>query len=838
MYHLCEGSEMTTLTCPSGQAFDHHTNQCQDASLVHCAETEHNHHHKRSVDEVYSVSIKQMKNSSKEVLKEIKFVLRKSFQETMPTIFDCIQTEFASVIKSFKTDFEPLIKNYILPRMEKYFVFVQYMSGKFLTKIIRTYELSNSTHINLVSFSDEINELFDSVQPFLKLAEFYSSRIVKSSRTKRDVEMPTMNILESFVLLLSNIEHTIHKRSIEEVHSLSIDELKNSKKEVLKNITYVLSKAFQESTPALYDRIQRDYAPKIRSVINNFVHVFKTNIIPRIEKFNVYAKRMGGKILKKVQRSYDISNSTHINLVSLSDEMNEISKDIQPLLKLGQYFASRLVKTGRIKREVLKSSPALFFALMKSVEKAHTLHKRSIEEVHSVSIEQLKNSTKEILKSVKSIVKTAIQETAPKLYNRFQTDYVPIIQSLKDEYESTFVKQVLPRIKKCYVYSKRIGSKILKKVHRSYELSNSTHINLVSLSDELEEISNDMQPFLKLGKYFASRLVKTGRVKRETDTPITNVPELLLGYLEPVLKGMFASMTTMFSGNENTLTGRVIMPVVIEMMNDEETMHDVKKIFWSSKAAFSPLIFEMLNRQSFYNPDGTIIRVPQDKVAKAKHFFYQETKPLIKKLLTKHLPLLLLKCSENTKLIFAAIDRVTLLSTKGNSLVLRDDIVRFIRKHATVMQTSSSSHINSYTLSEIKQDLRPIEVGILQVALDYVDSLEDSWLKIFFGRNSFMTQALYGGGETYAAPSASRQSYGGETYAVPSGTRQSSARPSRRETATFAAPSGKRQRPVRPTYRRQTAAPSGTHQSSFRSQSSTFAVASRTYQNSARQSPR
>ncbi|KAG8193270.1 hypothetical protein JTE90_027014 [Oedothorax gibbosus] len=34
--------------------------------------------------------------------------------------------------------------------------------------------------------------------------------------------------------------------------------------------------------------------------------------------------------------------------------------------------------------------------------------------------------------------------------------------------------------------------------------------------------------------------------------------------------------------------------------------------------------------------------------------------------------------------------------------------------------------------------------------------MEDSWLKILFGRSSFLTQTLLGGSETYAVPSRNR----------------------------------------------------------------------------------
>ncbi|KAG8193269.1 hypothetical protein JTE90_027013 [Oedothorax gibbosus] len=66
------------------------------------------------------------------------------------------------------------------------------------------------------------------------------------------------------------------------------------------------------------------------------------------------------------------------------------------------------------------------------------------------------------------------------------------------------------------------------------------------------------------------------------------------------------------------------MPVLLEIKNDEVSMLDVKKIFWSSKAAFSPLMFDMLNRKTFADPEGTIIRVPRSKIAETNPIFIRK----------------------------------------------------------------------------------------------------------------------------------------------------------------------------------------------------------------------
>lgn len=391
-------------------------------------------------------------------------------------------------------------------------------------------------------------------------------------------------------------------------------------------------------------------------------------------------------------------------------------------------------------------------SLVHCIETHHHHHKRSVdEEVHTVSIEKLKESTKEVYQNIKTLVKTTLQETVPTVYDRLKANYTPIFNSIRDDFEPVINDKILPRMEKFLVYAKRMGGKIFKKVQRSYELSNSTHVSVVSFADVLDEITKDMEPVLKLGRYFSARLSTPNRIKRSSEPHIFEIPELLLGYMEPALKDAFSSVTSMLSGNEDTFFSRIIMPIVFNLTGDPETMFNIKKVFWSSKAAFAPLVYEMLKRQSVFDGDGEIIRIPHEIVDEAKAFFYRETKPLIRAIFEKHLEFILSTCSKNTKLILETIDRVD-YSSQSRVGLLRDSIERFMQKHLQVLQSSDSTHFSTYTITEIKKDLRPIEVTLLQIFMDYLGHLDNSVTRMLFNKESFLFKAL-AGEDTYAVPS-------------------------------------------------------------------------------------
>ncbi|GIY84182.1 hypothetical protein CEXT_568761 [Caerostris extrusa] len=71
-----------------------------------------------------------------------------------------------------------------------------------------------------------------------------------------------------------------------------------------------------------------------------------------------------------------------------------------------------------------------------------------------------------------------------------------------------------------------------------------------------------MQPVLQLGRYFFLRR-SVGRNRRSTNTTLDEVPSFI----------------------------QVSLPVIEEMLADEEAKFDLKRLFWSLKSSYSPVIY-------------------------------------------------------------------------------------------------------------------------------------------------------------------------------------------------------------------------------------------------------
>ncbi|GFY79657.1 chitin-binding type-2 domain-containing protein [Trichonephila inaurata madagascariensis] len=382
----------------------------------------------------------------------------------------------------------------------------------------------------------------------------------------------------------------------------------------------------------------------------------------------------------------------------------------------------------------------------------HHRHKRSDVQVHTIPIGDLKSNFLEAYRKIKPELKEALQKSAPSVYEVLEVEYFPVIESFIKDMAPIVEDKVLPRLKNMFDYSAKVAGRVIKKLSDSYELSNSTHINLVSFTDLAQEIGKDMEPVLQLGRYLSNRLAKSSRPKRSATVPINEAPELLVGVLEPYLKEAFENFVELFTGNEETLTGKVILPVVVSMLKDDETRLDIQKIFWSAKSAYAPLINEMLRRQSFFTPEGTLIRIPVSEINAAKAIYYRETKPIVKKLFRKHLALFFDTLADNMELFFDTLDRLRDAS-RDHIGVLKDSFIRFYRKHGNTLRSAKDGHITTYTFTEITKDLKPIEVTILQIAIDYMSRMENSWISTLFTRDSIIYRTLLGGEPTYAEPS-------------------------------------------------------------------------------------
>ncbi|KAF8778340.1 uncharacterized protein LOC129976451 [Argiope bruennichi] len=388
----------------------------------------------------------------------------------------------------------------------------------------------------------------------------------------------------------------------------------------------------------------------------------------------------------------------------------------------------------------------------------HHRHKRSDVMVHTISLEDLKKSLKELFEAIVLAIRKALQDSAPTVLELIDSEYAPVVNTVKNDVEPIFKDKILPRLIKFFDYSKRVAGRVINKAYQSWEMSNSTHINLVSFSDLASDLKKDMQPVLQMGRYLSSRLAPKSRAKRSATTPVNEVPELMLPLLEPYFQPVADSILKVIDGEENSVLSKVILPVLKEMLADEEALFDLKRIFWSFKAAYFPLLHEVMDKQSFYTPEGTIIQIPNSKIEEAEKKFKGESWPIMKKLLHNYGRKLLFTASDHVPLILDSLAKFR--PVYGNHAgVFSDLTVRFLLKHKNLFKLKNGDFTDSHTVTEIVNDLKPIGITILQVVSDYLSQMEDSWYSFLFNKDSFIYRILNAGEPSYAVPSGN--GYGG-----------------------------------------------------------------------------
>lgn len=138
----------------------------------------------------------------------------------------------------------------------------------------------------------------------------------------------------------------------------------------------------------------------------------------------------------------------------------------------------------------------------------HHHHKRSVEEYHVIDIQHAKTELLEAYRTIKPIVIEVIESVAPSIYSKYQRDYAPALENFKNEVMPFVNQRILPEVRKRYQFVVNLMGKIFENIYRSYELSNSTHITIVSFSDVIDEVTNEIKPLLELGRYLTAKVAK------------------------------------------------------------------------------------------------------------------------------------------------------------------------------------------------------------------------------------------------------------------------------------------------------------------------------------------
>ncbi|GFR29533.1 chitin-binding type-2 domain-containing protein [Trichonephila clavata] len=383
--------------------------------------------------------------------------------------------------------------------------------------------------------------------------------------------------------------------------------------------------------------------------------------------------------------------------------------------------------------------------------------------VHSISKDAVKEGLSELLDVFISTLKTTVKDVSPTIYEQLEEDYFELFDSIKNDLAPIYEMKVLPKVEEFQAYMQALSGMIFEKAYKSWEASNSTHINLASFEDILSDVSNDVSPFLELGKYLPSRMGQSTRAKRSIDQDNmlldlssgmglstrakrsidedNMLPDFILEYFRPIVKSLFSNTINLIVGGEDSLMSKLFVPTIFEVLENPETRFDLRRIFWSAKSAYAPVVYELIKRQTHTTPRGTVIRIPNAVVQKAMHQFSSETEPLIRKVLIKHLPPFLRRTAKFDKLMFKTFDAIEKHASDDISQ-LKSNIFSFIVKYINVLEGSGSNYWNLYTYTEMISDLKPIKINIINIIFNYMSKSPDTLMHFLFSADSMLTSFL------------------------------------------------------------------------------------------------
>lgn len=252
-----------------------------------------------------------------------------------------------------------------------------------------------------------------------------------------------------------------------------------------------------EVVPSIQKEFERKYLPAIRSMKNEVAPFFNSHVYPQIQKSLKFSLNIAEKLIEKSYRAYKLSNSTHLAIISISDVINEIYEEIEPLIEMGRYMSEQMMKNNgqkRGKREV-----------------SENFLENNSEEVHLVDIQLLRNKLVETYHSLKPLLEGLSADISPSIYEEFELNYFPKLREIEKDVLPFIEEKVYPQIKKYTAFASKIVEKLADRAYRSYQLSNSNEIKIVSISDVIDEIYTEMKPILDLAKYLSTRMTMGNR---------------------------------------------------------------------------------------------------------------------------------------------------------------------------------------------------------------------------------------------------------------------------------------------------------------------------------------
>ncbi|XP_015915326.2 uncharacterized protein [Parasteatoda tepidariorum] len=343
---------------------------------------------------------------------------------------------------------------------------------------------------------------------------------------------------------------------------------------------------------------------------------------------------------------------------------------------------------------------------------------------------------------VKALSEENANISAPSSGLEKESKYIQILNRTKDDMIELFKDAVTPHVKESYLKVKSL-SETINKMPATWQKIYNSNFSLATFFSVTQNITPNLNTFINFSSFLPTKESVQVKSKRSVNQlHLDNLQDIIETYIDPFISLASTFLNELLFDNKETLTRKFILPVINNVLNDEETQFDLHRIHWIVKATFAPIIADIYEQQTWNSPPGTVIRIPKSHIFSAWNTIEIKALPIVHKIIEKHSSMVFDRIYDNWIFIYDAL--YSFSSSKSQLKVLMDTIQRFLDKHIAVIQTSDAKYFHAFTLEEAWQDLKPSIVNLLQILLQRNPQLHKNWINIFFNKNSYFYKVIFG----------------------------------------------------------------------------------------------
>lgn len=247
--------------------------------------------------------------------------------------------------------------------------------------------------------------------------------------------------------------------------------------------------------------------------------------------------------------------------------------------------------------------------------------------------------------------------------------------------------------------------------------------------------------FLFIGKYFSTK------VNTSYNSEVTNgIRKVTFNHVKQLNRHTHSkSKRSVYSYKSSVqdlmfqykLTNILVLPLVSEIMQDSVSKAGLQSILLSARSAYMPIYYKVHHRSK-----DVILQITQKDIDEANNDFFQESGPIARKIVDRHLFQILRRLSGNIPIVLEMIDRLE-LSSRYQVEKWKSNMILFFRIHGEVVRTSSSD-VSSSTEGAVRRDFRVVETPFVQFFSKLIEQSPVSFMRLIYDRNSVMYRAIMG----------------------------------------------------------------------------------------------